>query len=44
MIGGIVTSTVMELAVFPAIYFLWRSRKIKAESVPEPTIAKPVTA
>ena len=27
MIGGIVTSTVMELVVFPAIYFLWRSRQ-----------------
>lgn len=26
MIGGIVTSTIMELVVFPAIYFLWRSR------------------
>jgi len=30
MIGGIVTSTVMELLVFPAIYFLWRSRQLKA--------------
>jgi Cu(I)/Ag(I) efflux system membrane protein CusA/SilA len=28
MIGGIVTSTVMELLVFPAIFFLWRSRRI----------------
>ena len=31
MIGGIVTSTVMELVVFPAIYFVWRSRQLKAE-------------
>ena len=31
MIGGIVTSTVMELAVYPAIYFLWRSRQLKGE-------------
>src|SRR6516225_6444468 len=31
MIGGIITSTVMELVVFPAIYFLWRSRQLKAE-------------
>ena len=30
MIGGIVTSTVMELAVYPAIYFIWRSRAFKA--------------
>jgi len=30
MIGGVVTSTVMELAVYPAIFFLWRSRRLKA--------------
>jgi Cu(I)/Ag(I) efflux system membrane protein CusA/SilA len=29
MIGGIVTSTIMELVVFPAIFFLWRSRRLK---------------
>jgi Cu(I)/Ag(I) efflux system membrane protein CusA/SilA len=27
MIGGVITSTVMELAVYPAIFFLWRSRR-----------------
>jgi Cu(I)/Ag(I) efflux system membrane protein CusA/SilA len=26
MIGGVVTSTLMELLVYPAIYYLWRSR------------------
>ena len=26
MVGGVVTSTIMELLVYPAIYFLWRSR------------------
>ncbi len=26
MIGGIITSTLMELIVFPAIYFMWRKR------------------
>jgi Cu(I)/Ag(I) efflux system membrane protein CusA/SilA len=30
MIGGVVTSTVMELAVYPAIFFLWRSRRLKS--------------
>ena len=35
MIGGIITSTVMELVVFPAIFFLWRSRRIQHESVAE---------
>jgi Cu(I)/Ag(I) efflux system membrane protein CusA/SilA len=28
MIGGVVTSTLMELAVYPAIFFIWRSRKL----------------
>jgi Cu/Ag efflux pump CusA len=30
MIGGIVTSTVIELIVFPAVFYLWRARGIKA--------------
>ena len=29
MVGGVITSTIMELAVYPAIYFLWRSRGLK---------------
>ncbi|HEU6448383.1 MAG TPA: CusA/CzcA family heavy metal efflux RND transporter [Verrucomicrobiae bacterium] len=29
MMGGVVTSTLMELAVYPAIFYLWRSRRIK---------------
>jgi Cu(I)/Ag(I) efflux system membrane protein CusA/SilA len=29
MIGGVVTSTVMELAVYPAIFYLWRARRLK---------------
>ncbi|MBN9688659.1 MAG: efflux RND transporter permease subunit [Verrucomicrobia bacterium] len=32
MIGGVITSTVMELAVYPAIFFLWRSRRFKTSS------------
>ena len=32
MIGGVITSTVMELAVYPAIFFLWRSRRLKSLS------------
>jgi Cu(I)/Ag(I) efflux system membrane protein CusA/SilA len=27
MIGGVVTSTLMELLVYPAIFFLWRARR-----------------
>jgi Cu(I)/Ag(I) efflux system membrane protein CusA/SilA len=34
MIGGIVTSTLMELLVFPAIYFIWRSRRLR-KSAPD---------
>ena len=32
MIGGVVTSTMMELAVYPAIFFLWRSRALRRSS------------
>ena len=32
MIGGIVTSTIMELLVFPAIFFIWRSRRLKSSA------------
>jgi Cu(I)/Ag(I) efflux system membrane protein CusA/SilA len=28
MVGGVVTSTIMELAVYPAIFYLWRSRRL----------------
>lgn len=30
MVGGVVTSVLMELAVYPAIYRLWRGRGLKA--------------
>jgi copper/silver efflux system protein len=33
MVGGVVTSTLMELMVYPAIYYLWRSRSIKRASL-----------
>jgi Cu(I)/Ag(I) efflux system membrane protein CusA/SilA len=29
MVGGVITSTVMELMVYPAIFFLWRSRALR---------------
>jgi copper/silver efflux system protein len=29
MIGGVVTSVIMELVVFPALYYLWRSRGLR---------------
>src|ERR1051325_58367 len=30
MIGGVVTSTLMELLVYPAIFYLWRSPPLRA--------------
>ncbi len=29
MVGGVVTSTVLELIIYPAIYMLWRGRELK---------------
>jgi copper/silver efflux system protein len=28
MIGGVITSTLMELLVYPAIFYVWRARRI----------------
>jgi Cu(I)/Ag(I) efflux system membrane protein CusA/SilA len=40
MVGGIVTSVIMELAVYPAAFYLWRAREIRRrESEPPPTAA-----
>ena len=33
MIGGVITSTVMELLVYPAIYLLWKRRQGYATGV-----------
>jgi Cu(I)/Ag(I) efflux system membrane protein CusA/SilA len=33
MVGGVVTSTLMELLVYPAIFFLWRSRSLPQSSL-----------
>jgi len=32
MVGGVVTSVILELLVYPAIYFLWKSRALKKEA------------
>jgi Cu(I)/Ag(I) efflux system membrane protein CusA/SilA len=32
MIGGLVTSFLLELLVYPAVYFLWRKKQIAAEA------------
>jgi Cu(I)/Ag(I) efflux system membrane protein CusA/SilA len=33
MIGGVITSTLMELIAYPAIFYLWRARKIRRTEV-----------
>ncbi len=43
MIGGIVTSTLMELLVYPAIFFIWRSRAFESAS-PHATAAGALAA
>ena len=34
MVGGLFTSFLMELLVYPAIFLLWRSRQLKSEPIP----------
>jgi Cu(I)/Ag(I) efflux system membrane protein CusA/SilA len=29
MVGGVITSTILELIIYPAIYLIWRSRKLR---------------
>jgi len=36
MIGGVVTSTLMELLVYPAIFYIWRARGLKAAPLTNP--------
>jgi Cu(I)/Ag(I) efflux system membrane protein CusA/SilA len=37
MIGGLVTSFVLELLVYPAVYKLWKRRELQQETIPEAT-------
>jgi Cu(I)/Ag(I) efflux system membrane protein CusA/SilA len=32
MIGGLVTSFLMELLVYPAVYFLWKKREVEDDA------------
>jgi Cu(I)/Ag(I) efflux system membrane protein CusA/SilA len=42
MVGGLVTSFLLELLVYPAIYLLWRQRELRAQ--PAPQQPRPVSA
>ncbi|MEO6994472.1 MAG: efflux RND transporter permease subunit [Lacunisphaera sp.] len=44
MVGGVVTSTLMELMVYPAIFYLWRARNLRPPATPLPApVDVPVT-
>jgi len=43
MIGGVITSTVMELIVYPAIFYIWRARKLGRRE-PESPVELPALA
>jgi Cu(I)/Ag(I) efflux system membrane protein CusA/SilA len=31
MVGGVVTSTILELIIYPAVYVIWRERELKKQ-------------
>jgi len=33
MVGGVITSAILELVIYPAIYMLWKERKFKKETI-----------
>jgi Cu(I)/Ag(I) efflux system membrane protein CusA/SilA len=33
MVGGVVTSTLMELLLYPALFFIWRRRSLPPPSI-----------
>jgi len=39
MVGGVVTSALLELLVYPALYSLWRGRRLAAEPAGVPTLS-----
>jgi Cu(I)/Ag(I) efflux system membrane protein CusA/SilA len=41
MVGGVITSTISVLVVYPAIYYLWRSRRLKP-AAPEKSQARQI--
>ena len=32
MVGGVITSTILELIIYPAIYMLWKGREFKSQT------------
>src|SRR5262249_5547289 len=44
MVGGVITSTIMELLVYPAIFYLWRSRALGKPLPVQASTNQPLTA
>jgi len=44
MVGGLVTSFLLELLVYPAIYLLWKQRELPTDPVPGPAVPAPEPA
>ena len=38
MVGGVITSTIMELSVYPAIFYIWRSRQIRGTNASDSNV------
>ncbi len=32
MVGGVVTSTILELIIYPAIYVIWKERELRTSA------------
>ena len=32
MVGGVISSTILELMIYPAIYMIWRGREFKEKT------------
>jgi Cu(I)/Ag(I) efflux system membrane protein CusA/SilA len=41
MVGGVITSTILELIIYPAIYMLWKGREFRKEQ-PTADISRPL--
>jgi len=44
MVGGLVTSFLMELLVYPAVYFLWRRRELPSLTEPSPPLTAAIAS
>jgi Cu(I)/Ag(I) efflux system membrane protein CusA/SilA len=45
MVGGLATSFLLELLVYPAVYFLWKRREVvPGPATPEPATPEPENA